>query len=208
MVNEFLDALSLYEKDRASLLKVIKTWSGKYCKPLPKKNAEQHKARKAFEPVAEKLRGLVKQVDLLYKLVVRAVEFAEKDLEAKRFEKWDARSVGRLKKDIDALRKEAVEQLKLAVYFHRRVLWLHSRFPKAKLAEVEGLVKLVDISEIKENDCSLTPGRYVGVAPPEEDEDFDFEEAMREIHAELAGLNEEAVELAGVIQKNLEGLGG
>ena len=53
----------------------------------------------------------------------------------------------------------------------------------------------------------LTPGRYVGVAPQEEDEDFDFEEALRDIHVELAGLNEEAVELAKQIQQNFEELG-
>ena len=29
---------------------------------------------------------------------------------------------------------------------------------------------------------SLTPGRYVGVAPEEEDADFDFEETLRKIH--------------------------
>ncbi len=47
-------------------------------------------------------------------------------------------------------------------------------------------------------DWSLTPGRYVGVAPPEEDEDFDFE---------LADLNKEATELAARIQENFEELG-
>lgn len=46
-----------------------------------------------------------------------------------------------------------------------------------------------------------------GVAPPEVDEDFDFEETLRDIHVELAGLNEEAARLAEVIQRNFEGLG-
>jgi type I restriction enzyme M protein len=32
------------------------------------------------------------------------------------------------------------------------------------------------MSELKANDSSLTPGRYVGVVPEVEDEDFDFEE--------------------------------
>ena len=51
----------------------------------------------------------------------------------------------------------------------------------------------------------LTP--TVGVAPPEVDEDFDFEQTLRDIHVELADLNKEAVELAEKIQRNLEGLG-
>jgi type I restriction enzyme M protein len=60
---------------------------------------------------------------------------------------------------------------------------------------------------IEAADWSLTPGRYVGVAPPEEDEDFDFEQTMRDIHTELADLNKEAAELAAKIQENFEELG-
>ena len=81
------------------------------------------------------------------------------------------------------------------------------RFPKAKLRDVPGLVKLVSRDELEKNDWSLTPGRYVGVAPEEEDEDFDFEETIREIHVELSDLNAEAAELAAKIAKNFEGLG-
>jgi len=72
---------------------------------------------------------------------------------------------------------------------------------------VEGLVKLVDQAEIEANDWSLTPGRYVGVAPEVEDDDFDFEEALREIHVELEDLNLEAARLAATIKKNFEELG-
>jgi type I restriction enzyme M protein len=100
-----------------------------------------------------------------------------------------------------------VEQLKEAAYVHRQIVWLQTRFPEAKLANVEGLAKLVDRKEIEVNDWSLTPGRYVGVAPQEEDDGFDFEETMREIHAELVGLDEEAAQLAKKIQRNFEELG-
>ena len=77
----------------------------------------------------------------------------------------------------------------------------------ATLRNIEGLVKLVDREEIKAHDWSLTPGRFVGVAPEEVDEDFDFEEALRSIHIDLKGLNEEAAELAARIAKNFEELG-
>jgi len=60
---------------------------------------------------------------------------------------------------------------------------------------------------IEANDWSLTPGRYVGVAPEEEDDGFDFEENLREIHVELEDLNAEAVKLAEKIKKNFEELG-
>ena len=46
----------------------------------------------------------------------------------------------------------------------------------------------------------------MGVAPEEVDEDFDFEETMRDLHLELEGLNEEAVELAKSIARNFEEL--
>src|SRR4029434_1473426 len=119
---------------------------------------------------------------------------------------YDRRAVGRLVRQLDEERKAAVEQLKHAAYFHRQLLWLQELFPKAELEAVPGLVRLVDRQELEAADWSLTPGRYVGVAPPEEDEDFDFEATLRDIHIELADLNREAVELAAKIQANFEEL--
>ena len=104
-------------------------------------------------------------------------------------------------------RADAVEALRRVRYFVRQADWLQERFPEAKLRDVEGLVKLVDRAAIKTHDWSLTSGRYVGVAPEEEDEDFDFEETLRAIHIDLMGLNEEASELAGRIARNFEELG-
>jgi type I restriction enzyme M protein len=85
--------------------------------------------------------------------------------------------------------------------------WLQDRFPDAELQHVAGLVKTVDREEIEAADWSLTPGRYVGVAPEEPDDDFDFEQAIRDIHTELADLNKEAVKLAAKIQEDFEELG-
>ena len=110
-------------------------------------------------------------------------------------------------KAIEQWRKHAVEQLKQVRYFHQQAHWLLSRFPEARLNDIEGLVKLVSIEEIEAADWSLTPGRYVGVAPEAVDEDFDFEAALKDIHIELEGLNQEAVELAAKIARNFEGLG-
>ena len=174
---------------------------------MPAKNKDQHDVAADLEPVAQECRDLVKQIDLVYKLVVRVVDAAEKECDARKSDDWDGRKIGRLKKALDACRKETAEQLKQVAYFHKQVHWLQSRFPDAVFADVEGLCKLVDQKEIEANDWSLTPGRYVGVAPQEEDEDFDFEETLREIHVELADLNNEAVDLANQIQNNFEELG-
>ena len=70
-----------------------------------------------------------------------------------------------------------------------------------------GLCKVVSRVEIESADWSLTPGRYVGVAPAEVDEDFDFEQTLKDIHVELADLNREAIDLAARIQENFEELG-
>jgi type I restriction enzyme M protein len=75
------------------------------------------------------------------------------------------------------------------------------------MAAVPGLCRVVSRADIEAADWSLTPGRYVGVAPPEVDEDFDFEQTIKDIHLELKDLNAEAVELAARIQENFEELG-
>jgi type I restriction enzyme M protein len=107
----------------------------------------------------------------------------------------------RLLEETRALATASVNHIR---YFARNAFWLQERFPDATLRDVEGLVKIVDQKALEANDWSLAPGRYVGVAPQEEDEDFDFEDTMREIHSELADLNAEAAELAATIAKNFE----
>ena len=143
----------------------------------------------------------------MFKLSTRVVDSAEKDGNAKEHDSWDSRAIGRLEKGLETQRALLVEQLKATAYFERQAHWLLSRFPDAKLLNVAGLVKLVDRKDIEAADWSLTPGRYVGVAPAEVDEDFDFKQAITDIHVELADLNQEAVELAKKIQKHFEGLG-
>jgi type I restriction enzyme M protein len=170
-------------------------------------NAGLRQSAERLAPLSEQSRDLVRQADLLYKLVSRLIDICENELKAKESEHWVSRETSSGRKALDESRKEAVEQLKKVHYFHKQAHWLHERFPEAKLRDVEGLVKLVDMSELKANDWSLTPGRYVGVVPEVEDEDFDFEEALRDIHVELQDLNTEAVELAGTIAKNFEELG-
>lgn len=160
-----------------------------------------------LEPIAETSRDLVKQTDMLYKLACRVIEVCESECDARDSGTWMTRDVTRARKSTDDARALAVEQLRQVRYFWRQAHWLTDRFPEAKLRDVEGLVKLVDRAEIEANDWSLTPGRYVGVAPAEVNEDFDFEEALREIHVELEDLNAEAAQLAATIKKNFEELG-
>lgn len=170
-------------------------------------NGELKKAVNRLAPLAETSRDLVKQTDLLYKLACRLIEACENECNARENDAWAGRDITRARKDTDVARALAAEQLKQVRYFWRQAHWLTERFPDAELRDVEGLVKLADRAEIEANDWSLTPGRYVGVAPEEVDEDFDFEETLREIHVELEDLNAEAVQLAATIKRNFEELG-
>jgi len=212
-VAEFTDAERPYESDRDKLFADLGKFLDRYAKKLPKSNDEQHAARNGFDPIAEHIKGLTKQIDLLYKLTARVIDFAaefpfpagEGNGDGTKMSGF--RTARRLLKQLDEERKAAVEQFKQAVYFHRQVAWLQDRFPNAELQAVPGLVKLVDREEIENADWSLTPGRYVGVAPPEPDEDFDFEQTIRDIHTEVADLNKDAIALAAKIQENFEELG-
>jgi type I restriction enzyme M protein len=160
--------------------------------------------------MAEQARDLVKLIDHSFKLTSRLLEICEKELHARKSTLWSTEINGSrkssLKKHTEAARKKVAAQLKQVRYFYRQANWLLSRFPEGKLCDVEGLVKLVDQKELAANDWSLTPGRYVGVAPEEVDEDFDFAQAITDIHVELAGLNDEAVKLAAQIARNFEEL--
>ena len=205
---EWTSAATAYATDRATLVAGLAA----FCKPLAKvpsqNNEAQRKARQAFDPLAEAARGLIKQIDLLYKLAARTAQLAQElatvDAAAEFFER---RAVSKLVKQLDDERKIAVEQLKAVAYLHRQIAWLQDRFPKAEMQDVLGLCKVVSRAEIEAADWSLTPGRFVGVAPAEVDEDFDFEQTLRDIHVELADLNRESVELALRIQENFEELG-
>ena len=164
-------------------------------------------AREELHSMWERCRDLGNRVDMAGKLASRAVDIAVRELDARESDLWSSAEINRAQKALEDTRSASAEALRLTRYFVRQSDWLQERFPDAKLRDVEGLVKLVNRAEIEENDWSLTPGRYVGVAPEEEDDDFDFEEALRSIHIDLLGLNEEAEVLAAQITQNFEKLG-
>ena len=160
----------------------------------------------SFADLAESSRARAKAVNAAYKMASRLVATCIQECDAATSDHWDARDVNRTRKAADEARGRLVSQLKRVHYQWRQAHWLTSRFPDAQLCDVPGLVRLVDRSEIADNDWSLAPGRYVGVAPVEEDEDFDFEGALREIHLELEKLNAESVALAAAVSRNFDEL--
>jgi len=217
---ELREARKAYASDRTVLLDALAAFCRSTSKSLPATNEKQRAARKSFDPNADRIKGLIKQVDLLHKLASRVVATAadlpllvatrpsdERGARGEGEAEFDLRPTCKLAKLLDEQRRAAVDQLKHAAYFHRHIVWLQDRFPNAEIQPVPGLVKVVSKKDIADADWSLTPGRYVGVAPAEVDEEFDFEQTITDIHAELAALNKEAAGLAKTIQQNFEDLG-
>ena len=169
-------------------------------------NAKQlNKIQEKLDPISKSCEDLAKDSDLVLKSLLKLTDsLKEKSISDKK-ETFPTKEINKLTKELEESRSGLSGVLHEIRYFIRQSEWLLVRFPEGKLQDVEGLVKLVSRKELKDNDYSLTPGRYVGVAP-EEEEDYDFTEKLTEIHIELADLNKEATSLAKQIQKNFEEL--
>lgn len=85
--------------------------------------------------------------------------------------------------------------------------WLVERFPEGEYVDVTGLCKAASMEEIREQDYSLNPGRYVGVVI--EDDGLTEEEFRKEMlsrNEELNVLSKQADELMGKINEELKGV--
>lgn len=165
-----------------------------------------------FDELAPPLKALSKAIETRHKHWLGLLTRAEKTLRARLSPAFDAKAAREARRALLAadakkqeeatVRDEVLEALRQAGYFIAQAQWLLSRFPDGWFVDVPGLCKAVTLEEIEANDWSLTPGRYVGVAAASEDEEEDFAAKLREIHAELAELNEKAVALAVAISRN------
>ncbi|WP_316637684.1 N-6 DNA methylase [uncultured Ruminococcus sp.] len=88
----------------------------------------------------------------------------------------------------------------------KEAVWLYDKFGEGEYRDIPGLCKIADLGEIESKNWSLTPGAYVGVAPVEDD-GVDFNERMKEIHAELLKLQDESNTLMQTISDNMKELG-
>ena len=113
----------------------------------------------------------------------------------------DARSLGRM---VDRTHRELtyedIQQITGAYHAWR------SGNGEREYADVLGFCKSATFDEVRKQDYVLTPGRYVGVAPQEED-DEPFEDKMRRLVAQLHEQQAEAANLDAAIAANLKELG-
>lgn len=81
-----------------------------------------------------------------------------------------------------------------------------TKFRNDELENVKGFCAVATTEDIAKQDYILTPGRYVGIAEAEED-DEPFEEKMARLTTEIAKCFEESNRLQEQIKKNLEAIG-
>lgn len=133
--------------------------------------------------------------------------FKDFETEQKQQAKFDIEHVVRQdKKRQQAIWDERLADISSAITVAKEAVWLYEKFGNGVYADVLGLCKVADISEIEAKGWSLTPGAYVGVAQVEDD-GVDFEERMAEIHRELLSLQAESNDLMDTISKNMKEMG-
>lgn len=130
-------------------------------KDVDVKNKAQQKLREAFGPFFTALHEGLKQLD---KVVRQHEKQQAEQVQADGKRGATDRKTKALKAALEELHKD----VKYAEVFYKHVHWLQERFPKAEYEDVTGLCKLADIEELKEQEYSLNPGRYVGVVIEED----------------------------------------
>lgn len=79
-------------------------------------------------------------------------------------------------------------------------------FQEGTLEDVKGFCAVADLQAIEKQDFILTPGRYVGIEEVEDDGE-PFDDKMKRLTGELAGLFEKSHELEQEIREKLGAIG-
>ena len=113
----------------------------------------------------------------------------------------DARKLGQM---VDRTHRELTDEdiARIADTYHA---W-KSKKPPSRYGDVPGFAKSATLEEVRRHEHMLTPGRYVGVEPPEEDEE-PFAEKMARLSAQWRTQQAEGARLDAAIEENLARLG-
>jgi len=159
-------------------------------------NTAQHQLQARFEPFFTGLHAGLKTLDK----TVRQYEKQEREANGHR---GISRDLKGLKTALETVRAE----VKDAESFFTHIYWLQECFPQAAYEDVTGLCKLTTLDEVKEQDYSLNPGRYVGVVIEEDGKtEEEFIADLLGLQEELEKLNSAAHKLEDVIAINMKTL--
>lgn len=213
-VSDFANKYAKENKDAEAFVEALKL--EEYQDVLNKQTelietVKKNQGNQLITEITVQTKALRKPQDKLIKQLLDAISTAAKEYQLSKNKDWKELN---LKEKLDQLKalqqqlsgnpdEEEPGLLHETEYFYKQAHWLTSRFPEGIYTDVEGLCKVVTQKEIEAKDLSLSPGRYVGVGTTT-DEDFDYEERLNEIHIELEGLNEEAINLAKQIQNTIK----
>ena len=113
----------------------------------------------------------------------------------------DARKLGRM---VDRTHRELTDEdvARIADTYH---VW-RGEEGADDYADVPGFCKAASLEEVRKHGHVLTPGRYVGAAP-QEDDDEPFEDKMKRLVAQLRGQQDKAAKLDAAVKANLAALG-
>ena len=113
----------------------------------------------------------------------------------------DARALGRM---VDRTHRELTDEdiARIADTYHA---W-RGEAAAGDYADVPGFCKSAPLEEVRKHGHVLTPGRYVGAAPQEED-DEPFEDKMKRLVAQLRDQRDQGARLDAAIKANLALLG-
>ena len=113
----------------------------------------------------------------------------------------DARQLGHM---VDRTRREFSDEdvARIADVYH---VWRSAESGDG-YSDVPGFCRSASLDEVRRHGHVLTPGRYVG-APPQEDDGEPFEDKMKRLVGQLHEQQSEGVKLDAAIRKNFELLG-
>ena len=159
-----------------------------------------------YNSLVEQYSKKIEELNVVLDEALKAKKAVSKEVLKFQEENPDKNLTNVLKKKVeDAVQEVADIEVKID-YFTQQRDWLTDNFPGGVYRDVIGLCKAASIEEIREQDYSLNPGRYVGVSLDVEDRN-DFAAAMGELKETLTSLNDKNQELMNSIMNNLKELG-
>jgi type I restriction enzyme M protein len=169
---------------------------------IKQRNTAQHKLRAACDPFFTALHDDLKRLDKL-------VRQHEKHLSEAAQAEGKRGGIDRDTKALKAALESLHEEVRSAERWFGHVRWLQERFPNAEYEDVTGLCKLAKPEEVKEQDYSLNPGRYVGVVVEEDGKtEEEFIAELLAMDDELSKLNSIAHVLEDTIRSNALAIAG